>query len=110
MPAAPVDADLDLRRERALGDLAVDGGPGQPGPGENGFQADDTVCFWHGRAGSCSLFLMTYETRQDSHCRRARAFCAPPYHGVQTAENRMNQISMPLPLPRSMPWLKASSR
>jgi len=30
MPAAPVDAYLDLRRERALGDLAVDGGPDNP--------------------------------------------------------------------------------
>ena len=43
MPAAPMDADPDLRRERALGDFAVDGGPGQPGLGKNGFQADDTV-------------------------------------------------------------------
>src|SRR5262249_13844717 len=34
MPAAPVDADLDLRRERAFGDLAIDGGPGQPGHGK----------------------------------------------------------------------------
>ena len=29
MPAAPVGADFELSRERALGDLAVDGGPGQ---------------------------------------------------------------------------------
>ena len=64
MPAAPVDADLDLRRERALGDLAVDGGPGQPGPGKDGFQTDDTVWFAHGRAASCWLFLTTAETRQ----------------------------------------------
>ena len=36
MPAAPVNADLDLGRERALGDLAVEGGSGQPGPGKDG--------------------------------------------------------------------------
>ena len=38
MPAGPVGADFELSRERALGDLAVDGGPGQPGPGEDGFK------------------------------------------------------------------------
>ena len=43
MPAGAVDADLDLGRERTLGNLAVDGGPGQPGPGKHGSQADDTV-------------------------------------------------------------------
>ena len=64
MPAAPVDADPDLRWERALGDLAVDGGPGQPGPGKNGFQADDTFWFSHCCTGSCWLFLTTSETRQ----------------------------------------------
>src|SRR5664279_6635894 len=69
MPAAPVDADLDLRRERALGDLAVDGGPGQPGPGKDSFQTDDTVWFAHGRAASCWLFLTTAETRQGRHSR-----------------------------------------
>src|SRR5450631_2163808 len=69
MPAAPVDADLDLRRERALGDLAVDGGPGQPGPGKNGSQANDTVWFAHSRAASCWLFLTASETRQGRHSR-----------------------------------------
>lgn len=53
MPAGPVGADFELSRERALSDLAVDGGPGEPGPGEQGFQADDTVWFAHGRAASC---------------------------------------------------------
>ena len=38
MPAGPVGANFELSRERALGDLAVDGGPGQPGPGEDGFK------------------------------------------------------------------------
>ena len=40
-PARAVDADPDLGRERALGDLAVDGGSGQVSPAENGFQAND---------------------------------------------------------------------
>ena len=65
MPAGPVGADFELSRERALGDLAVDGGPGQPGPGKDGFQTDDTVWFAHGRAASCWLFLTAAETRQD---------------------------------------------
>src|SRR5207253_11465280 len=43
MPTGPVRGDFELSRERTLGDLAVDGGPGQAGPRENGFQADDTV-------------------------------------------------------------------
>src|SRR5258707_7249942 len=69
MPAGPVGADSELSRERALGDLAVDSGPGQPGPSEDGFQPDDTVWFAHGRAASCWLFLTTAETRQGRHSR-----------------------------------------
>ena len=73
MPARAVGTNLELSWERALGDLAVDGGPGEPGPGENGFQADDTLWLVHGRAASSWPFLTTSETRQDSRCRRARA-------------------------------------
>src|ERR1700682_6127193 len=109
MPAGPVGADLELSREGGLGDLTVNGGSGQPGPGKNGFQADDTVWFSHGRAASCSLFLTASETRQDSRCRRARAFYKSQYCGVQAAENRMGQIPMPRPLTRSMPWATANS-
>ncbi|CAL74718.1 hypothetical protein BRADO0795 [Bradyrhizobium sp. ORS 278] len=58
-----------MSRERPLGDFAVDGGPGQPGSGEDGFQADDTVWFAHGRAASCWLFLTAAETRQDGRLR-----------------------------------------
>ena len=43
LPARAVDTDPELNRERSLGDLAVDGGPGQPGPGKDGFQTDDPV-------------------------------------------------------------------
>src|SRR5579872_5066388 len=64
MPAGPVGANFELSRERALGDLAVDGGPGEPGPGENGFQTNDTFWFAHGRAASCWLFLTAAGTRQ----------------------------------------------
>src|SRR5690606_10328803 len=56
MPSCAVDADPELGRERALGDLAVDGGPGQPGAGKNGLQTDDTVWLTHGCAASCWLF------------------------------------------------------
>ena len=48
----------------------------EPGPGEDGFQADDTIWFAHGRAASCWLLLMASETRQDRGCRRARQFFA----------------------------------
>jgi hypothetical protein len=51
-PAGTVDADLELGRERALGDLAVEGGPGEAGSGEDGLEADDTVWLVHGRPGS----------------------------------------------------------
>ena len=99
-----------LRRERALGNLAVDGGPGQPGPGKDSFQADDTVWFAHGRAASCWLFLTAAETRQDRQLQgRARGFYPSPYCGEESAVNRMGQIPMPRPLPRSMPWVKANS-
>jgi hypothetical protein len=65
MPARAVGADLELSRERALGDLAVDSGPGQPGPSEDSFQTDDMVWFSHGRAASRSLFLTPSETRKN---------------------------------------------
>ena len=51
-PASAMDANPDLGRERALGDLAVDGGTGQPGSGKDGLEANDTVRLTHGRAGS----------------------------------------------------------
>jgi hypothetical protein len=53
VPAAPVDADPDLRWERALGDLAIDGGARQAGSGQNGLQTDDTVRFSHGWSTCC---------------------------------------------------------
>lgn len=53
MPAGSVGADLELSREGAFGDLAVDGGAGQSGPGEDSFQADDTVWLAHGLAAFC---------------------------------------------------------
>ena len=65
MPAGPVGADSELSRERALADFAVDGGPGQPGPGEDGLQTDDTIWLSHGRAASGSLFVTVSETSQD---------------------------------------------
>src|ERR1700735_2972845 len=64
VPAGAVDADFQLGWERALGDLAVDGGPGQAGAGENGFQADDTGCYEHGCAAACWVCLTIAETRQ----------------------------------------------
>lgn len=57
MPACAVDTNLDLAWEGAFGDLAIDGGPGQTGAGQDGFQADDPVWFGHGHVASCWLFL-----------------------------------------------------
>jgi len=76
-PASAVDADPDLGRERTLGDLSVYGGPGQAGPAENGFQADDTVWFGHGCAASCRLFLTAPDPDRTSIFSRARGFEAP---------------------------------
>ena len=100
VPPSPVGAYFELSRECALRNLAVDGGPGQPGPGEDGFQTDDTVWFAHGRAASCWLFLTAVGPDRKGRCRRAREFFASPYFGVEPAVNRMDQIPMSRPLPR----------
>src|SRR5271166_4056588 len=71
-PAGAVDADPDLGRERTLGDLAIDSGPGQAGPGEDGVQADDTVWCGHGCAGSCQLSLTAPDTHRTSAYARKR--------------------------------------
>src|SRR5262249_12084184 len=103
MPAGAVSADPDLRRERSLRDLSVDGGAGQPRPRKNGLQTDDTILVAHGRAASCWLFLKASWRRQGSGCSRARELFASSCCGVALAENRMDQIPRPRPLPRSMP-------
>src|SRR5207248_10444960 len=108
-PAGPVGADSELSRERALGDLAVDSGPGQPGPSEDGFQPDDTVWFAHGRAASCSLFLTASETRQDRPLWARKSILHIAVLWRSDGGNRMDQIPRPRPLPRSRPWVKASS-
>src|SRR5205823_14219493 len=87
MPAPAVHADLALRRERALDDLAVDGGPAQPGPGKHGSQPDDTVWFAHNRAGPCWLSLTASETRQDKQLQRARGLFDSSQRGVEAAAN-----------------------
>src|SRR5271166_4143259 len=66
-PAGAVDADPDLGRERTLGDLPIDGGPGQAG-----VQADDTVWCGHGCAGSCQLSLTAPDTHRTSAYARKR--------------------------------------
>ena len=112
MPASPVGADLVLRRERSFGNLAVDGGPRQAGPGKDGFQPDDTFWLAHGRAASCWLRLTASETRQKERSQAVNSLFGSSHSGAEPAVNRMVQISIPLlrPRPRSMPWLKASSR
>jgi hypothetical protein len=48
MPSRAVDADPDLGREGALGDLAVESGSRQARAGEHGFEADDALWRGHG--------------------------------------------------------------
>jgi|SRR4051812_13749936 hypothetical protein len=109
MPPSRVEADLDLSRERALGDLAVDGGSGQPCPRKDSFQTDDAVWFAHGRDAPSWLFPTSPETRQAKQMRQTRAASCAARCGVEPAANRMGQIPRARPLPRSMPWAKANS-
>jgi len=103
MPAAPVDADPDLRRECALGDLSVDGGPGQPSPGKNGSEADDTFWFAHSRVASCWLFLTASEPRQDKQVQAGKRVVRLVVAWRRDGGRWMDQIPMPRPLPMSMP-------
>jgi hypothetical protein len=48
VPTSSMNADANLRRESAIGDLAIYSRAGQPGPGEDGFQADDAFGVGHG--------------------------------------------------------------
>ena len=57
-PASAVNADRYLRRERPFGDLAIDSRARQSGAMKDGFEADDTVWFWHVR-NSIAWRLMT---------------------------------------------------
>lgn len=47
VPARAVDAYLDLRRERAFGDLTIDGGARKAGAVEHGPEADDAFGIGH---------------------------------------------------------------
>ena len=43
-----MDADLNLARESAFGNLAVEGGAGKPGATKHGLKADDPFGVRHG--------------------------------------------------------------
>jgi hypothetical protein len=77
-PPGPVDADFDLGRERALCDLAIDGGAGEAGADENGAQADDTVWLVHSRVASCWSLLIA----PDSDRNRELLLCKRYLAGV----------------------------
>src|SRR3546814_1329929 len=53
MPARSVNADANLRRERALGDLAVEGRARKPGARKDGGEADDLFGIEHGTCFLC---------------------------------------------------------
>ena len=75
IPSGAVDADPDLRRERALGDLAIHGRAGQAGPGEDGSAADDAIGFGHGGlppAGCFWSLLRQDRTVDDERARLKR--------------------------------------
>lgn len=63
-PPRAVDADLELRGECTLGDLAVEGRPRQAGAGKNGFATDDPIWLTHGSDASCWLPLTASGTSQ----------------------------------------------
>jgi hypothetical protein len=89
-PASSMDTDPDLGWKCALNDLAVDSGSGQPGSEKDGFEADDTVWFPHGCAGSCWLFLAAADPDRTNSDGRASAFFVSSYRGLQAAENRLS--------------------
>ena len=89
MPARAVAADLELGRERALGDLAVDGGPGQPGPGKDGFQPDDTVWLAHGCDALRWSLLTSCETREAKQVQSDNRDSRVARCGVEPAANGM---------------------
>ena len=47
-PASAMNADPDLTREGAFGDLAIHGRSGKPGAGQYGFEADNSFGVGHG--------------------------------------------------------------
>ncbi len=61
-PTRTVNADLHLRRESSLGDLAIHGGAGQASSGENGFQTDYSFEVRH---GTCFHSLTVTDTPSD---------------------------------------------
>jgi len=54
VPASAVDADRYLPGERPFRDLAIKGGTGKPGAGQNGLHTDDTIRIVHGAVLSSS--------------------------------------------------------
>jgi hypothetical protein len=76
-----MDADPDLGWECALVDLAIDGGAGQPGAGQDGLEADDPVWLGHGCAASCWLLLTAGDPDKTGRDSRARAFLVPSQRG-----------------------------
>src|SRR3546814_11253168 len=53
MPSRSVNADANLRRERALGDLAVEGRARKPGARKDGGEADYLFGIEHGTCFLC---------------------------------------------------------
>src|SRR3546814_5277355 len=64
-PASAVDANLDLARERAFRNFAVEGRTRQTGTCEHGFDTDDP--FEIGQASDSSVWLSQAEMRSEEH-------------------------------------------
>src|SRR5690606_26334050 len=84
-PSRAVDADPELGRECAFGDLAVDRGPGEARAGANGLHTDDAVWCGHGSVASCCWFLDAPDPVRPSIYERARGFFASSCCSVQSA-------------------------
>ncbi len=81
-----MNADFQLAREGALGDLAVHGGAGQPGASQYGFKADNSFKVGH---GTCFHSLAVVGTPLDQRLALkisdASAFWVPVNAGAHSA-------------------------
>jgi hypothetical protein len=81
-----MNADFQLARESAFGDLAIHGGAGQPGAGQYGFKADNSFEVGHGMFFHSLAVIGTPVDRtlalKISH---ARAFWVPVKAGAHSA-------------------------
>lgn len=81
-----MNADFQLARKGALGDLAVHGGARQPGAGQYGFKADNSFEVGHGMLfHSLAVIGTPVDQALASKISHARAFWVPVKAGAHSA-------------------------